>query len=91
MRDGDVLVGVQSKGLAVRVSEAPPTIQLLFEHKTGDQDAGIEAFYMHSKANRCACPFPPVPVEGPAACPAFSTACLYLHRALVNHRLRQGW
>eukprot|EP00884_Botryococcus_braunii_P003253 jgi/Botrbrau1/12929/Bobra.92_1s0009.1 len=43
----------EGKGLAVRVSDSPPTIQLLFEHKTGDQDSGIEAFYMHSKANRC--------------------------------------
>jgi hypothetical protein len=52
VRSETLLWWLQGKGLAVRVSDTPPTIQLLFEHKTGDQAAGIEAFYMHSKANR---------------------------------------
>ena len=31
----------------------PPTIQLTFEHKVGDQAAGNEAFYTSSRNNQC--------------------------------------
>ncbi len=36
-----------------QVSDSPPTIQLLFEHNTTDQQSGADDFYTHSKANRC--------------------------------------
>ncbi|GLI59187.1 hypothetical protein VaNZ11_001019 [Volvox africanus] len=41
------------KGLAVQVCEDPPTIQLLFEHQSTDQQTGADDFYTQSKANRC--------------------------------------
>ena len=44
---------VQNRGLADRVSEDPPTIQLRFMHKTGDQDRGVDEYYLHSKENKC--------------------------------------
>ena len=36
-----------------RVCDDPPTIQLTFEHKIGDQDLGQDAFYTASRDNRC--------------------------------------
>ncbi|KAG2495263.1 hypothetical protein HYH03_006536 [Edaphochlamys debaryana] len=42
-----------ARGLAVQVCEEPPTIQLLFEHTTTDQQLGADDFYTQSKANRC--------------------------------------
>ena len=45
--------GLQGKGLGRRICDDPPTIQLTFEHKVGDQDAGQEAFYTASRDNCC--------------------------------------
>jgi hypothetical protein len=42
-----------AKGLADRVSVDPPVIRLRFQHKVADQEAGVDAFYAQSKANRC--------------------------------------
>lgn len=60
-RDGSLLCHCDSrkaqwylaKGLADRVSDNPLTIQLRFEHKTGDQEQGTNDFYTESKENRC--------------------------------------
>lgn len=41
------------KGLAKRVADDPPTIQLLFEHQNIDQDTGEDEFYSQSKSNQC--------------------------------------
>ena len=43
----------QSRGLAERVSGDPPAIKLNFMHKTGDQDRGVDDYYLHSKENKC--------------------------------------
>lgn len=60
-RDGELLCFCDSRklawyvgrGLAARVSDDPPTIRLLFEHRVGDQVGGADAFYSGSRANRC--------------------------------------
>ena len=44
---------LQSRGLAERVSEDPPAIKLNFMHKTGDQERGVDDYYLHSKENKC--------------------------------------
>lgn len=44
---------MQAKGLGKRICDDPPTIQLTFEHKIGDQDLGQDAFYTASRDNRC--------------------------------------
>lgn len=44
---------LQARGLADKVADDPPTIQLKFEHKATDQLNGDD-FYTHSKENRCA-------------------------------------
>lgn len=44
---------LQAKGLGKRVCDDPPTIQLTFEHKIGDQDLGQDAFYTASRDNCC--------------------------------------
>lgn len=41
------------KGLADKVCGDPPTIRLKFEHKSADQQAGLDGFYTQSKRNRC--------------------------------------
>lgn len=33
--------------------EDPPAIKLNFMHKTGDQDRGVDDYYLHSKENKC--------------------------------------
>ena len=43
----------QSRGLAERVSDDPPAIKLNFMHKTGDQERGVDDYYLHSKENKC--------------------------------------
>ncbi|KAK9822142.1 hypothetical protein WJX74_010568 [Apatococcus lobatus] len=43
----------QARGLADKVADDPPTIQLKFEHKATDQLTGSDDFYTHSKENRC--------------------------------------
>ena len=44
---------MQARGLAVRVSEHPPTIRLLFKHKNEDQITGTDQFYSERKRNCC--------------------------------------
>ena len=44
---------MQSRGLAERVSDDPPAIKLNFMHKTGDQERGVDDYYLHSKENKC--------------------------------------
>lgn len=44
---------LQSRGLAERVCEDPPAIKLNFMHKTGDQERGVDDYYLHSKENKC--------------------------------------
>lgn len=44
---------LQSRGLAERVSDDPPAIKLNFLHKTGDQERGVDDYYLHSKENKC--------------------------------------
>ena len=44
---------LQSRGLAERVSDDPPAIKLNFMHKTGDQQRGVDDYYLHSKENKC--------------------------------------
>ena len=45
---------LQARGLADKVADDPPTIQLRFEHKATDQLTGSDDFYTHSKENRYA-------------------------------------
>ena len=45
---------LQARGLADKVADDPPTIQLRFEHKATDQLTGSDDFYTHSKENRSA-------------------------------------
>lgn len=35
------------------MSDDPPAIKLNFMHKTGDQDRGVDDYYLHSKENKC--------------------------------------
>ena len=44
---------MQNRGLAERVSDDPPSIKLNFMHKTGDQERGVDDYYLHSKENKC--------------------------------------
>ena len=44
---------LQNRGLADRISDDPPTIRLRFMHKTGDQERGVDDYYLHSKENKC--------------------------------------
>ena len=44
---------LQNRGLAERVSDDPPSIKLTFMHKTGDQERGVDDYYLHSKENKC--------------------------------------
>ena len=44
---------MQNRGLAERVSDDPPSIKLKFMHKTGDQERGVDDYYLHSKENKC--------------------------------------
>ena len=44
---------LQNRGLADRISADPPTIKLRFMHKTGDQERGVDDYYLHSKENKC--------------------------------------
>ena len=44
---------LQNRGLADRISNDPPTIRLRFMHKTGDQERGVDGYYLHSKENKC--------------------------------------
>ena len=43
----------QNRGLAERISDDPPTIRLRFMHRTGDQERGVDDYYLHSKENKC--------------------------------------
>jgi hypothetical protein len=36
-----------------QISDDPPTIKLLFEHTTTDQDKGLDSFYTASRENKC--------------------------------------
>lgn len=41
------------RGLAERISEEPPTVRLLFEHKNADRLNDKDLFYSASKKNQC--------------------------------------
>ncbi|KAL0050003.1 hypothetical protein WJX82_002589 [Trebouxia sp. C0006] len=47
------LTWYENRGLADRISDDPPTIRLRFMHKTGDQERGVDDYYLHSKENKC--------------------------------------
>ncbi|KAL0022097.1 hypothetical protein WJX79_008401 [Trebouxia sp. C0005] len=47
------LTWYENRGLADRISADPPTIKLRFMHKTGDQERGVDDYYLHSKENKC--------------------------------------
>lgn len=47
------LTWYENRGLAERISDNPPTIKLTFMHKTGDQERGVDEYYLHSKENKC--------------------------------------
>jgi cation-transporting P-type ATPase D len=51
--DGKKLAWYLERGIAEKVAEEPPTIRLLFEHKSADQQAGLDGFYSQSKTNQC--------------------------------------
>ena len=48
-----VILSCRQKAWGSEFVMTPPTIQLTFEHKIGDQDLGQDAFYTASRDNRC--------------------------------------